>query len=302
MKQLCTIFSLFFSLATFAQMPDSVSLGAGANDMVFYNAGTRIKTTTANHDWHIAFSTRPAAFPNNTNQSAAVRINEAFGLKLYHSTQKLSTWSTFDTTGWQGWQQMHNPDTTWTIGAFNINKNFADAYNYGWGGYHFSAHNVVGDSTIYMIVMPDGSFRKFAILDLAYDTAFHVQFDKLDNSDFKLQEIRKIPYRTKSFVYYNLDTKVIMDKEPAISAWDLIFLRYTHLSPPSANQSQDIGILTNDANTVYSASGATAQQPCYTGPGSIYINVIGKTWHDFNPDSVIHGISYLLLSQCGAAE
>ena len=294
MKKIFVLLSLCTSLCAMAQN-DSVSLGAGATDMIFYDVNTGTKTPASNMDWHIAFSVRPANFPSQTNQSAAIRINEANGLKLYRSpSQKLNVWSTFDTTGYRSWQRMHNPDTTWTIGAFNINKNFNDAFNYGWCEYSGAPlHELTGDSSIYLLVLPDGSFRKLALVNLIYDTAYNFQFDKLDNSDFSTQEIRKKPYRTKSFVYYDLNAKTIRDKEPGLSAWDMVFLRYNNTTYDSANLSQDMGILTNDANSTYAASGSAAQQSCNTNTLSNYINVIGKTWKD-QTNSIIPGQAYFV--------
>ena len=294
MKHIFVLLSLCTSLCALAQN-DSVSLGAGATDMVFYDVNTGTKTPASNMDWEIAFSVRPANFPFQTNQSAAIRINEANGLKLYRSpSQKLDVWSTFDTTGYTGWQRMHNPDTTWTIGAFNINKNFADSYNYGWCQYTGAPlHELAGDSSIYLLVLPDGTYRKLALLDLIYDTAYHFQFDKLDNTDFTLQEVRKKPYRTKSFVYYDLYTKTIRDKEPALSAWDMVFLRYNNTAYNGTNLSQDMGILTNDAHSTYAASGSEAQQSCNSNTAFNYINVIGKSWLDQNY-SIILGLAYFV--------
>jgi hypothetical protein len=292
MKNILVLLSLCWTIGAIAQS-DSVSLGAGATNMVFYNVATGTKTVAANDDWHLAFSVKPAIPPYNTNQSAAIRINEAYGLKLFRSpNQKLDVWSSFDTTGYTSWQQMHNPDTTWTIGAFNINKNFGDDYNYGWGEYVFALHSVESDSSIYLLQLPDGEFRKFAILNLDYDTVFNVQYDKLDNSDFTAGHIEKKPYRTKSFVYYNLETKTVMDKEPAVTTWDMVFTRYNNTTYNSSDLSQDMGVLTNDANKTYVASGATAQQQCYNGSGSSYINTIGKSWMSSTaPDSLSYFVS-----------
>ena len=289
MKKLFTLVLLCISLFSIAQN-DSIFLGADSKNMVFYNIHftPHTKTTVPNDDWHIAFSVRPAAFPNNTNQSAAIRINEAFGLKLYHSTQKLSNFSTFDTTGWQGWQRMHNPDTTWTIGAFNINKDFASAYNYGWGTYQFAHHNVVGDSTLYLLQLPDSTFRKLAILNLAYDTAFNIQYSNLDNTGLSTLEIRKKPYRTKNFVYLNLNNQTIMDKEPALTDWSMVFLRYNHTNIDTANLSQDMGVLTNDSHLCATdSSGAGLTGWCVdTQHYSYYINQIGQT-SKYHPSEVL---------------
>lgn len=296
MKRLFTALLCSLTLCSFAQN-DSVSLGAGATNMVFYSLSTHAKTSAANDDWHIAFSAQYiSGFTYDlTSIAAAVRINEAYGLKLYKSAQKLAQYSTFDTTGWRSWTQMHNPDTSWNIGAFNSNRNVADQFNYGWGEYNGGDHNIYSDSAIYLIQLPDGSFKKFAILSLVYDTAFNIQYANLDNSGAMTQEIRKAPYSTKNFVYLNLSTGNLIDKEPALTAWDFVALRYTHTVYNSANLTQDIGILTNSTNSEYAASGSVAQQSCYQGAGySNLIDIIGKSWMGTPGDTVIPGLAYFI--------
>lgn len=292
MKKLFTCLCLCISIYAIAQT-DTAYLGAGATDMVFYNAANGAKTNASNVDWHLAFGVRAAIPPYKTNQAAAIRINEAIGIELYKSpNQKVSGWNSFDTTGWRGWQRMHNPDTSWTIGAFNVNKDFSNDYNYGWGSYAFGPHSVLGDSSVYLLKMPDGTFRKIAILNLQYDTAFNFQFDKLDNSSFSMGQVRKRPYSNKMFAYYNLDTKSVMDKEPAISDWDMVFTRYNNTSYDAANLNQDMGVLTNDSRSVAAIASSTATQPCYGGPYSTYINVIGKSWmQSTTPDSLTYFIA-----------
>lgn len=272
---------------------DTADLGPGATDMVFYNAATGAKTNASNEDWQLAFGVRSAIPPYKTNQAAVIRINEAIGVELYKSpNQKVSGWNSFDTTGWRSWQRMQNPDTTWTIGAFNVNKDFGNDYNYGWGAYSFGQHSVIGDSSVYLLRMPDRSFRKIAILNLQYDTAYNFWFDKLDNSDLTAGHVRKRPYSTKMFAYYSLDTKTVMDKEPAISDWDMVFTRYNNTTFNPADLSQDMGVLTNDSRAVYAAGGAAGAQACYAGPYSSYINVIGKSWMQSSvPDSLSYFVA-----------
>ena len=303
MKRIFTALVVLISAFAQAQINDTVTLGTYSKNMVFYNIHVTpsIKTTVPNDDWHIAFSVRGAAFPNNTNQSVAIRINEAFGLKLYHSTQKTPNFNTFDTTGWQGWQRMHNPDTTWTIGAFNINKNFNNYFNYGWGSYTGAPlHNIESDSSIYLIQMPDASFRKFSVLRLVFDTAFLIQFSNLDNTGFSTMEIRKKPYRTKSFVYVNIDTKAIMDKEPPLTDWSMVFLRYNHTHLDTSNLSQDMGVLTNDALSAYAAPASQITEQCanhYTF--SNYIDVIGQTMKSHPSEVLIPNLSYWTTAATG---
>jgi hypothetical protein len=299
MNRFFTIIFCTVALAAFAQT-DSVSLGAGATDMVFYSFADGVQGTAANNDWHIAFADRYiAGFTyTSTSQAAAILINEAYGLKLYRSpTQKLSQWAAFDTTGYEGWQRMHNPDTTWTIGAFNINRNINDQFNYGWGEYNQGNHNIYSDSSIYLIVLPDGSYKKFAILSLLYDTTFYVQFGNLDNSNFATASILKS--NAKNFKYLNIGTNTLMDKEPVLSSWDFVALRYNNTTYDSTNLNQDIGILTKDADETYAASGADAQQPCYSGSDySNDINIIGHSW--MVNDTTIPGLAYYVTGPTGS--
>ena len=299
MKRIFTAILCAISLCTFAQN-DSVTLGPGAKNMVFYNVTTGAKTTAANDDWHLAFSARYINGFTHTNQATTIRINEAYGLKLFRSpNQRSAQFASFDTTGWQGWQQMHNPDTTWDIGAFNINKNFNDQFNYGWGEYNSGDHNIASDSSMYLIQLPDGSFKKFTILNLHYDTAFNVQYSNLDNSNLLNLEVRKNPYSNKNFVYVNLNNTTILDKEPPLASWDLMFFRYNNTTYNPSDLSQDVGVFTRDGVNAFEASGATAQQSCYTGIYSPYINAIGKSWMGQPGDTVIPGLAYFIQTPAG---
>jgi hypothetical protein len=302
MNRILTLILCIFSLCSAAQT-DSVSLGAGAANMVFYSLDSGVQGTAANNDWHLAFSARQIAGYDfsQTNQATAIRINEAYGLKLFRNPgQKLAQFASFDTAGYESWQQMHNPDTTWTIGAFNVNINLSDPFNFGWGEYNQADHNIYGDSSMYLIVLPDGTFKKFVILSLVYDTAFNVQFANLDNSNPVTMSVSKNPYLTKNFVYLNLETTNLMDKEPALTAWDMMFLRYNNTVYDSANLTQDIGVLTKDADNVYAASGSAAQQSCYSGTGFYNdINTIGKNWMGQPADTAIPGLAYFIQSSSG---
>jgi hypothetical protein len=84
---------------------------------------------------------------SNTLQSATVRINEAYGVKVFKIPKKvIGDFASVDTTGWSNWNQIHDSDTLMWMGAFNRNVDLMDVYNYGWGGYNFGAHSVLGDS------------------------------------------------------------------------------------------------------------------------------------------------------------
>ncbi len=239
---LCTSL-LLLSTSSFA-VTDSVSLGINKDKVVFYSLKNGVVSSIPNNDWHLAFSSQPALFPSNTLQSATVRINEAYGVKVYKVPNKvIADFATVDTSGWNGWNQIHDSDTLLWMGAFNRNVDLTDVYNYGWGGYNFGAHSVLGDS-LFLIQMPNGALKKFAILKNEWDTAFVVKFSNIDNSSTNTVIIPKKPYKTKNFVYYDLNTSTILDREPASSTWDIQYCVYT-----DANGSRKIGALINKSCT-----------------------------------------------------
>jgi hypothetical protein len=78
---LCT--SLLILSASSYAVTDSVSLGINKDKVVYYSLKNGVVSSIPNDDWHLAFSSQPALFPSNTLQSATVRINEAYGVKVF---------------------------------------------------------------------------------------------------------------------------------------------------------------------------------------------------------------------------
>ncbi|MFN8276754.1 MAG: hypothetical protein U0T84_04685 [Chitinophagales bacterium] len=300
MKRTCTTLSfLLVILGVQAQMPDSVSLGAGATRMCFYQLSTGTKTVADNTDWHLAISVRPAIIPNSTNRAVSIRMNGSIGVKLYHAAKKdTASFATLDTTGYRNWPQFFDGDTSWNLGAFNSTKNFSDDFNYGWGQYQFAGgiHSVIGDS-MFLMELPGGKLKKISILSDWKDTAIYFQFADLDNSNFKLQKISKNRYGTKNFVYYNLETQTILDKEPANGAWDLVFLPYTNNS--DYNVQRNMGVLQNEDVLAAMVTGADAQLTYYAGIYSKEINTIGKAFRDVISDTVFTDRAYFVRDRSG---
>lgn len=239
---LCTSL-LILSHSSYA-VTDSVSLGVNKDKVVYYSLKNGVVSSIPNDDWHLAFSSQPALFPSNTLQSATVRINGAYGVKVFKIPNKvIGDFASVDTTGWSNWNQIHDSDTLMWMGAFNRNVDLMDVYNYGWGGYNFGAHSVLGDS-LFLIQLPNGALKKFAILKNEWDTAFVVKFSNIDNSSTNTVTIPKKPYKTKNFVYYDLNTATIKDREPAANTWDLQYCVYN-----DANGTRKIGALINKSST-----------------------------------------------------
>src|SRR5574343_1744970 len=136
MKKILLSITLLFSLSSvFAQSTvDSVIMNSGYKTDVYYSLKNGFVDSSSNSTWHLAFATRPALPPNNTLQSATIRINEARGVNVYKSAFSVSQWKTFDSAGYSAWTSLHDNDSSWDLGAFNLGAN-AGAFMYGWGNY-----------------------------------------------------------------------------------------------------------------------------------------------------------------------
>ncbi len=274
-------FAITFNIISLFALSDSISLGANKDRTVFYSFKDGKIADIKNDDWHLAFSTKPAQFPSNTLQSATIRINEAYGVKLYEVPGKTpADFNQIDTTGWRNWDSLHDSDTSWWMGALNRNINTADAFNYGWGQYNFNAHSVLGDS-LFLLQLPNGSLKKFAVLKNEYDTAFIVQFANLDNSQNTTTKISKKQYKTKNFVYLDLYTNSILDREPTASSWDVEFSLFIE-----NDSKRKVGVLLNDKNSAMSES-AMAPTPCLIGQTyDNKLNAMGTFWYGNENDTL----------------
>jgi len=282
-------FAISSNIISLFAATDSISLGPNKDRVVYYSFKDGKIADIKNDDWHLAFSCRPAQFPSNTLQSATIRINEAYGVKLYKVPGKTpDDFNQIDTSGWKNWDQLHDSDTSWWMGAFNRNINLNDAFNYGWGTYNFTAHSVVGDS-LFLLQLPDGSLKKFAVLKNEFDSAFIVQYANVDNSGNTTTKISKRQYRTKNFVYLDLNSNIILDREPAANSWDVQFSLFIE-----NENKKKIGMLLNDKNSA-TVESSFAPSECIIGQTyNNKLNAVGTEWYANDNDTLTSLITDLL--------
>jgi hypothetical protein len=237
---LCTSL-LFLSASSFA-VTDSVSLGINKDKVVFYSLKNGLVSSIPNDDWHLAFSMVRFRLPDRLLAATTIRINEYYGVKLFKVPNKgIADFSSVDTSGWRNWKQLHDSDTSMWMGAFNRNIKLSDAFNFGWGEYSSAgSHPILGDS-LYLIQLPTGQIFKLAIQKLDYDTTYFVQYASIDNSFSNLVKVNKKPYPTKNFVYLDLQTGLVKDREPVSSTWDVQYCTYN-----DPNGTPKIGPLINN--------------------------------------------------------
>jgi hypothetical protein len=157
--------------------------------------------------------------------------NEGRGVTVYSSSQNPANFASFDTTGYKNWTNPHNSDSTWEVGALNADRDVADGFDFGWGAYDQTTHDLVG-TKVFLVKLSLGSgpssmtvFKKVKIEKLAYDTQWVFTYANLDNSGLKTITLNKSAFAGKLFAYHNLLTDSTLDREPQ-GKWDLLFTRY----------------------------------------------------------------------------
>jgi hypothetical protein len=187
---------------------DTVSLGAGTANQVWYSLENDEQATAPKNEWDLAFRVSGSAMSstilaNHTGEASASSSTKG-GLWIYPKADT-SGWSSVDTTGLSTWNGIFNSETSW-VGALGRYTNPANAFDMGWGVYKMSNHRVYGDS-IYIIKTQAGNFKKLVIDSLA-SGVYTFTFANLDGSDETSQDIKKTDYSSKNYVYFNQENLI----------------------------------------------------------------------------------------------
>lgn len=300
---LCT----FVTLSVFALTPtDSVILGPGSTNMVFYRISDGVKTVVPNNDWHLAVTVRPTEFPNAPLGGTTIRYNEAFGVAVYVLPDKDTTQPIqFSIQSYPYWPKLHDSDSLLDMGAFNSVRT-SDIFDFGWGYYNSVTHHVVGNKE-FLIKLPNGKLKRFKVDKLLYDTAFVLIYSDINFANQQLITIRKKDFPGKNFVYLNLETNKILDKEPPRTEWDLLFLRYTAAKGSSREYEPEVGVWINKGWSAGRRANTSVLSNDFSGvPLSPSLSAVGWNWkiRTFNTGSrdaeqnwsyqIIDSLAYLL--------
>tara|TARA_R110001592_G_scaffold150576_2_gene376606 strand:- start:290 stop:1555 length:1266 start_codon:yes stop_codon:yes gene_type:complete len=199
---------------------DSISMGVFYTNQVFYSLANGQVANIDNNNWELGFS----AYGNGAAGSAII-LNEATAT-LWAYPGDISEWATFDTTGYTGWEQLLNTDTSWTNGAFNVHRGASGTFDMGWGVLNpLNNYWTFGDS-LYLIKLSDNSFRKLWIVSLKSGT-WEYKYANVDGSNEQTFSIVKSTYPNRNFVYHSILNNVIIDREPDNTTWDIMFAKHT---------------------------------------------------------------------------
>ncbi len=221
--------SAFFSAQLFAQTPikDTVSMGSGYANAVYYNLRTGAKSQSAISTWHMSHTT--------VSRDNCIRLNHLNGVDVYaYPKGSNKDFSTMDTAGWSSWKHLYNDIHTHELGALNQSTNAKNPMDFSWGIYNSTTHEIEGDSLYLFVINTPSvgkSYLKFMpILQTATgDLIF--RFARLDGSIDKTDTLLQSSFTGKSYKYYNF-TKGAVQPEPIRENWDLLFTRYMAPTTP----------------------------------------------------------------------
>lgn len=214
MKKWTIFLFLAANISLNAQQTANISVGASYANDVYFSFDNGVVGTVARDNWHIAFTTKIV--------DASILINDGMGVELYIASNDVADFNTLDTTG-MSWTPLHNSPKTWAEGAFNDqNSGHPD---YGWGTYNNITHNVSG-KRVFVMKLPDGSFKKMVIDEMLTTGDFSLRMADLDGNNLITKTLNKNAYVAKNFIYWDVVNDSIIDREPAKTDWDLLFTRY----------------------------------------------------------------------------
>jgi len=281
---------------------DSVAMGVGYANDVFYNLQDGSTKLQQGNDWHIALQMTLFGTPSF---NAAIRANHArTGMEVYvinnTAPNTFSSVGAADTVGKTSpSMSLSNNDTSWGTGAFYQNRNISDPFSYGWGEYAGSPTHAVNGYTTYLIKLANGSCYKFWMKKYTSwvqnqgDTIGYVfEIAHLDGTADRVVTIRRqsanFDFTNSLMAYYNIDSDRIENREPRITKWDMLFTQYRDsvaMGPGPQVLYTVTGVLTNQGVQMINAH---VVNPSTTGFKTFAyqpaINTIGYNWKTYvNP-------------------
>ncbi|MBS1782906.1 MAG: T9SS type A sorting domain-containing protein [Bacteroidetes bacterium] len=278
-----------------AWITDSITMGAGYTNDVFYSLKNGAQLSSTNTNWHIAFQTTPPGPYGNVSVFANhVQANvKVFALHLRAATN-FATLSPTDTIGKTGDSyQLTNSDSNWNYGAFNMNYNQSNAFDYGWGTYDMTSHNVNGDSLFLVTVTNNGNTDAYKLWIKRYvsqpvdSIQWQFRIAKFDGTaDTTMRIYQKANYSDRLFAYLSLPSYTVTNREPSRTAWDILFTRYKEymLGSPGVPYYNVMGVLANfEVEAAQKLHVGTDDTMGYRGfVYSSKLSNIGASWKSFD--------------------
>ena len=152
-------------------------------------------------------------------------------------------------------------------------------FDYGWGTYIPSTHNVLGDS-IFIIKLSGGDYKKFTIVQKnAVQNTWHFKYADIDGNNEIDTTFDADNYKDETFIHYSITNNEIVEQEPA-ERWQLLFTRYYDYTIPYMVS----GVLSNGGVKVQQVNGVSQTDflAYQTSMFNDTLSQIGADWKSFN--------------------
>jgi len=151
------------------------------------------------------------------------------GMALYlYPNGDTTAWDEVDVTDIDSWTPLYNSTETWAFGAFSHGMDPENPFDYGWGAYNMTNHNVEGDS-LHVVRMPDGTLKKLQIYGKFFQQGSYTwrfRYADIDGQNEVLAEFPIGESDGKRFIHYSLANAEKVDNEPMMDSWDVVFKKY----------------------------------------------------------------------------
>ena len=244
--QILSMLILASSVAMAQWTTDSVTMGPGYANNIFYALGNGVQKTSPAHNWHLAFSMNgldsASIFANQTGSSTT------FFTRVYDVNRPISDWANVSYSDTLTGDLLYNGADGWYQGALNAISN-PSPVDFGWGTYNTTSHLFTG--TRLFMMEAGGNFYKMAIDSMnpfTYDWHFRIEPMSPSLPPYPTYTISKSNgYANRMFAYFNIDSGAAYDREPDVSTWDFQFVGYPTFIPagPQSAWRAVQGVLTN---------------------------------------------------------
>ena len=269
--------TLLSSTFTFGQVRDSLTMGPGYGNDIFYSLENGEVASVDRTNWDIAFYTN--------NFSAGIVTNDGAGVELYaYPNGDTNSWATVDTSGISSWERLYNSTEIWEDGSFN--QNSTGHPNYGWCWYNSTNHHLYGVE-LFVIRISDTVYKKLWIREKkTIDNIFIFTYANIDGSKQEDVKLEVGPYVTKNFVYYSLANNAALDREPEGKSWDILFTKWVDQVDDGEGGFSPYNVTGVNSNVNIGANEFYPAVPGFDDWSSMPFdsakNKIGYDWKDFD--------------------
>lgn len=286
MKKAILYFFLFLATGMLhAQEFQEISTGAGYSKQSYVSLSNGTQTQVNNDAWDIGFSISSFDVGVFINESAGtVQGQPQPAIEIYDAGTTDFT-SQPDPSAVTD-HQLFNSEASWASGALNEAFDPNNPFDFGWGTYDPTTHEVTG-GRVYVVKLRNGEYRKLQVQSLI-GTVYTFRYAKLDGSNEVNKTIDKTAFPGNTLAYFSFATSNTVDVEPA-TGFDLLYTRYfTPLYDPATMTNIPYavtGVLSGNGVEVARANGvdpATVTYAAWEDSLKSELNIIGYDWKSFS--------------------